>query len=214
MGAWSLIVEGANTYSPDPNRKAGRTRMEQAVYRQKGVMIATDYLVNSGGVIFAAQEQLVPTPPELQLPAEMLGDRPAVEAWLEERSGRFRPALGAAPGGRGCLPGEGDPAQHDRAGGSAGLRRGPPALPGGRTHQPAATGGQGGRAHGAGNHGADAHDPRRRAVAGGGESDRPRPQQHHRGALRRWEDGRRADRLGHRPRRRRRGRGGTGWRTS
>jgi glutamate dehydrogenase (NAD(P)+) len=68
MGAWSLIVEGANTYSPDPNRKAARTRMEQAVYRGRGVMIATDYLVNSGGVIFAAQELLVPTPPELHPP--------------------------------------------------------------------------------------------------------------------------------------------------
>ncbi|NIO08521.1 MAG: glutamate dehydrogenase, partial [Deltaproteobacteria bacterium] len=42
MGRWSVIVEGANTYSPDPNRKAARTRMEQVVYRQKGVMIATD----------------------------------------------------------------------------------------------------------------------------------------------------------------------------
>jgi glutamate dehydrogenase (NAD(P)+) len=45
MGEWSLIIEGANTYSPDPNRKAARTRMERAVYRRKGVMIANDYLV-------------------------------------------------------------------------------------------------------------------------------------------------------------------------
>jgi glutamate dehydrogenase (NAD(P)+) len=29
MGSWSLIVEGANTYSPDPSRKAARTRMER-----------------------------------------------------------------------------------------------------------------------------------------------------------------------------------------
>jgi glutamate dehydrogenase (NAD(P)+) len=89
MGSWSLIVEGANTYSPDPNRKAARTRMEQVVYRQKGVMIATDYLVNSGGVIFAAQELLVPTPPELQPPAGMLGKREAVESWLREHATDF-----------------------------------------------------------------------------------------------------------------------------
>ena len=89
MGSWSLIVEGANTYSPDPNRKAARTRMEQVVYRQRGVMIATDYLVNSGGVIFAAQEQLVPTPPELQIPSEKLGNREAVEQWLREHAGGF-----------------------------------------------------------------------------------------------------------------------------
>jgi glutamate dehydrogenase (NAD(P)+) len=89
MGGWSLIVEGANTYSPDPNRKAARTRMEQVVYRQKGVMIATDYLVNSGGVIFAAQEQIVPTPPELQIPDGMLGNREAVNQWLGEHAADF-----------------------------------------------------------------------------------------------------------------------------
>jgi glutamate dehydrogenase (NAD(P)+) len=89
MGAWSLIVEGANTYSPDPNRKAARTRMEQVSYRQKGVMIATDYLVNSGGVIFAAQEQILPTPPELQPPEGMLGNRAAVDAWLREHAADF-----------------------------------------------------------------------------------------------------------------------------
>nr|MBP7691296.1 Glu/Leu/Phe/Val dehydrogenase [Anaerolineales bacterium] len=55
MGRWRLSVEGANTYSPDPARQAARARMERAVYRQRGVLIATDYLVNSGGVIFAAQ---------------------------------------------------------------------------------------------------------------------------------------------------------------
>ena len=84
MGIWSLIIEGANTYSPDPNRKAARTRMEQIVYRQKGVMIANDYLVNSGGVIFAAQEHVIPTPAQLQIPAEMTGNRTAVKAWLLE----------------------------------------------------------------------------------------------------------------------------------
>jgi glutamate dehydrogenase (NAD(P)+) len=89
MGEWSLIVEGANTYSPDPNRKAARTRMEQVVYRQRGVMIATDYLVNSGGVIFAAQEQLIPTPPDLQIPESMHGNREAVENWLQEHADGF-----------------------------------------------------------------------------------------------------------------------------
>jgi glutamate dehydrogenase (NAD(P)+) len=89
MGAWSLIVEGANTYSPDPNRKAARTRMEQVVYRLKGVMIANDYLVNSGGVIFAAQEQIVPTPEALRIPDSMLGHREAVEAWLRQHAAGF-----------------------------------------------------------------------------------------------------------------------------
>ncbi|MDO8942289.1 MAG: CBS domain-containing protein, partial [Desulfobacterales bacterium] len=89
MGAWSLIVEGANTYSPDPNRKAARTRMEQVVYRLKGVMIANDYLVNSGGVIFAAQEQIVPTPEALRIPDGMLGNREAVEAWLRQHAAGF-----------------------------------------------------------------------------------------------------------------------------
>ena len=83
MGDWSVIVEGANTYSPDPNRKAARTRMEQVVYRQKGVMIANDYLVNSGGVIYAAQEHLIPTPDHLQLPDELLGQSEKVNAWLK-----------------------------------------------------------------------------------------------------------------------------------
>ncbi|MCP4748561.1 MAG: CBS domain-containing protein [Desulfobacteraceae bacterium] len=89
MGQWSLIVEGANTYSPDPNRKAVRMRMEQEVYRRKGVMIANDYLVNSGGVIFAAQEHIVPTPSELQIPENMLGDEKAVESWLKKNEDAF-----------------------------------------------------------------------------------------------------------------------------
>jgi len=82
MGNWSMIIGGANTYSPDPNRKAARTRMERAVYRRKSVMIANDYLVNSGGVIFASQEHLVPTPANLQIPTEIVGNRKAVESWL------------------------------------------------------------------------------------------------------------------------------------
>jgi glutamate dehydrogenase (NAD(P)+) len=89
MGNWTVIIEGANTYSPDPNRKAMRTRMDRAVYRRKGVMIANDYLVNSGGVIFAAQEHIIPTPVHLQIPEAMLGNREAVETWLAENEVEF-----------------------------------------------------------------------------------------------------------------------------
>jgi glutamate dehydrogenase/leucine dehydrogenase/CBS domain-containing protein len=86
MGRWSLIVEGANTYSPDPSRKLARARMERAVYRENGVLIATDYLVNSGGVIYAAQEHIIKTPNHLRFPEEILGKRNEVEAWLREHS--------------------------------------------------------------------------------------------------------------------------------
>jgi glutamate dehydrogenase (NAD(P)+) len=89
MGHWSVIIEGANTYSPDPARRLVRARMERAVYRQEGVLIATDYLVNSGGVIYAAQEHLIKTPEELRIPASLLGDRRAVDAWLLERATQF-----------------------------------------------------------------------------------------------------------------------------
>ena len=89
MGKWAMIVEGANTYSPDPARKAARARMERAVYWQNGVLIATDYLVNSGGVIFAAQEHLIKTPECLRLPPAMLGDCQAVERWLGDHRADF-----------------------------------------------------------------------------------------------------------------------------
>ncbi len=90
MGRWSLIVEGANTYSPDPARKMARGRMEREVYRQRGILIATDYLVNSGGVIFAAQERLLKTPPNLRFPQAILGDAAKVEAWLQEHAEALR----------------------------------------------------------------------------------------------------------------------------
>jgi glutamate dehydrogenase/leucine dehydrogenase/CBS domain-containing protein len=83
MGRWRVIVEGANTYSPAPPRKQARVRMERAVYRERGVLIATDYLVNSGGVIFAAQERLIKTPEELRIPSEILGNAEAVDRWLK-----------------------------------------------------------------------------------------------------------------------------------
>ena len=86
MGNWSIIIEGANTYSPDPTLKTARARMERAVYRQRGVLIATDYLVNSGGVIFAAQEHLIKTPTHLRIPDDMLGQRPAVDSWLKDHA--------------------------------------------------------------------------------------------------------------------------------
>jgi glutamate dehydrogenase (NAD(P)+) len=86
MGRWSMIIEGANTYSPDPKRKAARRRMERKVYQERGTLIATDYLVNSGGVIFAAHERLIPTPVELRIPNEMLGNRQAVERWLSDHA--------------------------------------------------------------------------------------------------------------------------------
>jgi len=86
MGDWSVIVEGANTYSADPNEQAARKRMEQIVYRQNGIMIANDYLVNSGGVIFAAQEHMIKTPDHLQIPDKMLGSPQAVERWLKSNA--------------------------------------------------------------------------------------------------------------------------------
>ncbi|MFX0007390.1 MAG: Glu/Leu/Phe/Val dehydrogenase dimerization domain-containing protein [Promethearchaeota archaeon] len=89
MGKWAVIIEGANTYSPDPNRKASRVRMEQIVYKEKGVMIANDYLVNSGGVIFAAQERILRTPDHLQIPEEFLGKREVVDKWLKEHAKDF-----------------------------------------------------------------------------------------------------------------------------
>ncbi len=90
MGRWSLIVEGANTYSPDLARKAIRARMEREVYQQRGVMIAADYLVNSGGVIFAAQERLIKTPQDLRIPDSMLGDAQGVEGWLREHQAELQ----------------------------------------------------------------------------------------------------------------------------
>jgi glutamate dehydrogenase (NAD(P)+) len=89
MGKWSVIIEGANTYSPDPNKKAARKRMEQVVFREKGIMIANDYLVNSGGVIFAAQEHIISTPDELQIPKELLGNTEGVEKWLKDHEDQF-----------------------------------------------------------------------------------------------------------------------------
>jgi len=43
MGKWTVIIEGANTYSPERSRRAARLRMEREVYRKRGVLIAIDY---------------------------------------------------------------------------------------------------------------------------------------------------------------------------
>jgi glutamate dehydrogenase (NAD(P)+) len=89
MGKYRMIVEGANTYSPDPARRLTRHRLERAVYRERGVLIVTDYLVNSGGVLYAAHEKMIPTPPHLEIPAAALGDREAVDAWLKLHQAEF-----------------------------------------------------------------------------------------------------------------------------
>lgn len=89
MGKWRIIVEGANTYSPNPTRKAERRRMERHVYRDRGTLIATDYLVNSGGVIYAAHERIIPTPDHLLIPKELLGRSKEIEVWLEKNQDEF-----------------------------------------------------------------------------------------------------------------------------
>ncbi len=94
MGNWGLVIEGANTYSPDPQRKSCRSRMEREVYRQRGTLIVTDYLVNSGGVIFAAQEQLIKTPDHLRIPDDLLGDFTQVNQWLDQHAPDFEQLAG------------------------------------------------------------------------------------------------------------------------
>lgn len=89
MGVWNFIIEGANTYSPDPIRKYARSRMEREVYRQRGILIVTDYLVNSGGVIFAAQEHLIKTPERLRIPETLLGNFMEVNNWLTQHSKEY-----------------------------------------------------------------------------------------------------------------------------
>ena len=122
MGDWAMIVEGANTYSPDPVRRAARMRMERAVYWQRGTVIATDFLVNSGGVIFAAQEHLIRTPAHLRLPDDILGDDDEVDRWLAGAPGRIRsPGRATLAGGHSPTP-RGDPPQHEGTRRPAGSR--------------------------------------------------------------------------------------------
>ncbi len=94
IGRWLLIVEGANTYSAASDKRAEKRSIERILYRERGTFIATDYLTNSGGVIYAAHEKLVPTPPELQFPpglrqAHVRGNREACERWLTEHEEGF-----------------------------------------------------------------------------------------------------------------------------
>ncbi len=89
MGHWQMIVEGANTYSPDPAKKAARRRMERHVYRDRGVLIASDFLVNSGGVIYAAHERMIPTPEHLLIPEKILGNPEKIDAWLHKNRDGF-----------------------------------------------------------------------------------------------------------------------------
>lgn len=89
IGRWRLIVEGANTYSAAEEKRSEKRSIERILYRERGTLIATDYLSNSGGVVYAAHEKLVPTPPELRFPASMRGDRSACERWLLEHEAAF-----------------------------------------------------------------------------------------------------------------------------
>lgn len=64
--------------------------MERELYRNKGVLLIPDYLVNSGGVIFAAQERYIPTPEHLQIPKDYLGNKEKVEEWLNKNANEFQ----------------------------------------------------------------------------------------------------------------------------
>jgi glutamate dehydrogenase (NAD(P)+) len=89
IGRWHLIVEGANTYSATQEKRSERRSIERILYRERGTFIATDYLTNSGGVIFAAHEKLVPTPRALQFPDRIRGDENACERWLADHADAF-----------------------------------------------------------------------------------------------------------------------------
>jgi glutamate dehydrogenase (NAD(P)+) len=89
IGRWHIIVEGANTLSTIPEKQAEKRSIERILYRERGTFVATDYLSNSGGVIYAGHEKLVPTPADIRLPADILGDHAACERWLARHAGRF-----------------------------------------------------------------------------------------------------------------------------
>jgi glutamate dehydrogenase (NAD(P)+) len=89
IGQWHIIVEGANTLSTVPEKQAERRSVERILYRERGTFVATDYLSNSGGVIFAGHERLVPTPAEIRFPDHILGDHAACERWLGDHAGAF-----------------------------------------------------------------------------------------------------------------------------
>ena len=88
-GEFMIIVEAANTLSVEKDRIEERHRLEKILFHKRGVFIATDYLVNSGGVIFAAYEKLLPTPKELDIPQAIRGQRDKVQQWLDEHQEKF-----------------------------------------------------------------------------------------------------------------------------
>ncbi|NUM35724.1 MAG: CBS domain-containing protein [Candidatus Brocadiae bacterium] len=88
-GAWMIVIEAANTLSLEKERIEERHKIEKILFQKRGVFIATDYLVNSGGVIFAAYEKLLPTPKELDIPESIRGDKAKVQEWLEKHKEQF-----------------------------------------------------------------------------------------------------------------------------
>jgi glutamate dehydrogenase (NAD(P)+) len=53
------------------------------------VLIAKDFLVNSGGVIYAAHERMIPTPDDLLIPKDILGHSKKIDAWLHKNQEAF-----------------------------------------------------------------------------------------------------------------------------
>jgi len=88
-GNWLIIVEGANTYQNEIEKKYEREKLERILYR-KGTFIASDFLVNTGGVIFAAYEKLIPTPQNLQPCDDILGNKDRIEQWLKDHQREFK----------------------------------------------------------------------------------------------------------------------------
>jgi glutamate dehydrogenase (NAD(P)+) len=87
-GNWLIIVEAANTYQNEIEKKYDREKLERILYR-KGTFIATDFLVNTGGVIFAAYEKLTPTPENLLPGEDVLGSKDKIEKWLKAHRDEF-----------------------------------------------------------------------------------------------------------------------------
>ena len=89
IGRWRIIVEGANTLSTTAEKQSERRSIERILYRERGTFVATDYLSNSGGVIYAGHEKLVPTPATVRFPDTILGDYEACERWLTDHAQAF-----------------------------------------------------------------------------------------------------------------------------
>ncbi len=89
IGRWHVIIEGANTLSTVAEKRLEQRSIERILYRERGTFIATDYLSNSGGVIYAGHEKLVPTPESIRFPDRILGDQVECERWLAEHADEF-----------------------------------------------------------------------------------------------------------------------------